>query len=155
MLGDNEVAEDYLNKYISFYPNRTIARNIMADIQISLKKYDVALSLVNRDANPFWDLYVKCKAVYAKGDQKEADMLFNEFITEWGDEAWPNVAEVYAFRGEKDEAFKWLDLALENKDITLLEILNFPSMQNLWGDPRWNEFINKLDLPDDHGFHLD
>lgn len=155
LFGDYEEAEDYLNKYISFFPNRTIAKIIMADIQMSMGNYDVALALLNNDAHPFWNLYGKCKAVYAQEDRKEADRLLNQFLTEWSGEAWPNVAEVYAFRGEKNQAFKWLDLALENKDITLLEILNFPSMQNLWGDPRWNAFINKLGLPDDHGFHLD
>jgi hypothetical protein len=59
------------------------------------------------------------------------------------------------FTGSKDEAFKWLDLAYEQKDGSTLEILNYPETENLWGDPRWNAFLDKLGLPEDHGFHRD
>jgi hypothetical protein len=68
---------------------------------------------------------------------------------------WPNIASVYAFRGERDKAFEWLDLAYDNRDGSTLEILNYPEMEHLWGDPRWNAYIDKLGLPEDHGFHKD
>lgn len=128
---------------------------MMGNVQLSLGHPQKALDYIEKDSGPFWNLYRKSMAVYAMGNIPEADMLLKQLITNWGDKTWPNIADVYAYRGEKDNAFKWLELALENKDSSLLEILNYPAMQNLWGDPRWNEFINKLPLPDDHGFHLD
>ena len=56
---------------------------------------------------------------------------------------------------DKDNAFKWMEVALANRDAVLFEMVNYPEMQNLWGDPRGNAFIDKLGLPKDHGFHRD
>src|SRR5690606_7535814 len=126
------------------YPNDNAVSFIVAHIKLSLGDSKTALSYFEKYTDPFWNLYGKCIATYAMGDMQKADKLLEQLIAEWGDSAWPNIAEVYAFRGENDEAFKWLELAFQNKDSSLLEILNSPSMKNLWGDPRWNLFINKL-----------
>ena len=40
-----------------------------------------------------------------------------------------NMADVYAFRGEIDTAFKWLDKAVEIKDPVLLDAMNYPSFK--------------------------
>lgn len=148
-------AEAALNHYLLLNPNSEIANNMMAQIQLSLNNPIKALEFVEKDTDPFWKLYRKSMVVYAMNNKPEADRLLNQLIAEWGNDSWPNIAHVYAFRGNKDEAFKWLNLALENKDVSLLEILNYPEIKILWGDPRWNKFINKLGLPEDHGFHRD
>ena len=127
----------------------------MCEIQIGLGNPDKGLVYLEKDTDPFWHLYRKCVAVYAQGNTIEADKLLDELVEKWGHDSWPNIADVYAFRNEIDEAFKWLDLAFDNKDASILELLSYPSFKNLWGDPRWNAFINKLGLPDDHSFHLD
>ena len=110
---------------------------------------------MDKEPGQFWKLYGQCLLVYATGDKTEADALLKKLIKDWGNLAWPNIALVYAFRGERDEAFEWLDRAYENRDSSILEILNYPEMENLWGDPRWNAFLDKLNLPKDHGFHRD
>ena len=127
----------------------------MAQILLGKGEYDKALIELEKDDNPFWNLYRKSLLVYAQGKLNEANDLLKKIIDEHGNSSWPNIAHIFAFRGEKDLAFKWLDLAYENKDASTLEILNYPEMENLWGDPRWNAFINKLGLPKDHGFHMD
>ncbi len=136
-------------------PSSGAGNGLMAHIQINLGNPEKALLYNEKETDPFWNPYRKCMALYALGKTKEANELLTQFVAEYGEIAWPNIAHVYAFRGEKDEAFKWLDLALENKDSSLLDILNFPEMKNLWGDPRWNKLIDKLGLPEDHGFHRD
>jgi tetratricopeptide (TPR) repeat protein len=116
---------------------------------------DRALQEIEKEPDTFWRLYGKCMVMYAMSNRKEADTLLKQLLKDWGDVAWPNIASVYAFRGEKDEAYKWLDLAYKNKDGSILEILNYPEMEHLWGDPRWNAFLDKLGLPKDNGFHRD
>ena len=148
-------AEESFNKFLFLRPNYSHGNVLMGDIQLSLGHPEKALVYIEKQNEPFWTLYGKNLAVYAMGKTQEANDLLEQLITDWGDMAWPNIAYVHAFRSEKDEAFKWLELALKNKDASLFEVLNYPQMRNLWGDPRWNNFINKLDLPEDHGFHLD
>jgi hypothetical protein len=141
--------------YLLLNPNSGFAHNFMAHILLGQGKNELALLEVEKDTDPMWSLYEKSMVVYALNNKKEANTLLEELISTYGNELWPNIAHVYAFRGEKDNAFKWLELAYENKDVSLLEILNYPEFESLWGDPRWNAFIDKLGLPDDHGFHLD
>lgn len=91
---------------------------------------------------------------FAKGDTKRADELLEEFIMKNSDDDPANLADLYAFRGNKEASFKWLNKALEVKDPVLLEVLAYPSFKTMYSDPRWRLFINKLNLPKDHGYAL-
>lgn len=148
-------AEESLNQYLIYHPNSGWGNGMMGTVQLSLGNPEMSMEYIKKDSHPFWHLYKKCPTVFALGDSKEANRLLEQFVAEWGDLERPYVADVYAYRGNKNEAFKWLELAFDNKDSSLLKVLNFPSMQNLWGDPRWNKFIQKLKLPKDHEYHLD
>jgi tetratricopeptide (TPR) repeat protein len=153
--GQNDEAEASINKYMLMYPNAGFSHNSKASILLANGKYEQALVEAEKHYDPFWGLYRKSMVVYALGREEEANKLLKQLVDEYSNKSWPNIAHVYAHRGEKDEAFKWLELALENKDGSLLEILNYPEFKSLYGDPRWNTFINKLGLPKDHGFHMD
>jgi len=155
MLKDYNNAEKSLQAYLLHYPNAAGVHSVMALVYLGLGKKDEALQEIEKEPDPFWKLYRKCMVVYAMGNTTETDVLLKQLVEDWGHDSWPNIASVYAFRGERDEAFKWLDKAYENRDGSVLEILNYPEMENLWGDPRWNAFLDKLRLPKDHGFHRD
>jgi tetratricopeptide (TPR) repeat protein len=58
------------------------------------------------------------------------------------------IAQVYAFRGESDEAFKWLDRAFAQKDASLEYIKGNPLLKNLDGDPRYKAILKKMNLPE-------
>jgi len=148
-------AESNMLKYLLVYPNSGAAHSFMGEILLGKGDYDQALVEAEKDTDPFWGLYRKSMIVYALGRVDEANKLLQQLVDEFGHDSWPNIAHVYAYRGETDAAFKWLELAFDNKDYSLLEILNYPEFKSLYGDPRWNAFINKLGLPKDHGFHMD
>jgi len=57
------------------------------------------------------------------------------------------VAEVYAFRGESDEAFKWLDRAYEQKD-SLVHGVKYSQLKKFESDARYKEFLKKMNLPE-------
>ncbi len=59
-----------------------------------------------------------------------------------------NLAQVYAFRGESDQAFKWLDRAYAEKDAGLPFIKGEPLLKNVEGDPRYKAFLKKMNLPE-------
>jgi len=155
MLKDYGNSEKSFQTFLLHYPNSESAHSFMAMLYLRNGNKDEALKEIEKEPSSFWKLYRKCLVLYATGNKAESDALLDQLVADWGDLAWPNIASAYAFRGEKDEAFKWLDKAYENRDGSTLEILNYPEMQNLWDDPRWNAFINKLGLPKDHGFHRD
>ena len=57
------------------------------------------------------------------------------------------IAEVYAWRGETDKAFEWLQISYDNHDTGLLSLLIDPLMRGSRSDPRYKIMVEKLDLP--------
>ena len=57
------------------------------------------------------------------------------------------VAEVYAWRGEADSAFAWLERAYLSRDAGLSELKGDPFMRKIESDPRYLPFMKKMKLP--------
>ena len=57
------------------------------------------------------------------------------------------IAQVYAWRGEKDQAFEWLDQAYAIHDAGLVRLPYDPAMAPLRNDPRFAALVRKLGFP--------
>jgi len=57
-----------------------------------------------------------------------------------------NIAQTYAWHGDADKAFEWLDIAFKQKDgqMTLLHTTQW--MAPLHDDPRWEKILDKMGL---------
>jgi tetratricopeptide (TPR) repeat protein len=85
---------------------------------------------------------------FATGRKAESDAQLAAAIHQNGD-SWPSeIARVYAFRGEKDRSFEWLDRAYEARDEDLYFARSDPLLKNLESDPRYKAFFRKMNLPD-------
>jgi adenylate cyclase len=58
------------------------------------------------------------------------------------------VAMVYAWRGEKDQAFKWLERARQQHDGGVAEVKCDPFLESLRSDARYKAFLRTMNLPD-------
>ena len=154
-LGEIEKAEEAFNSFLIYYPNSEIIHYMMAQVRIAQGRYDDALTEIEQETHEFFSLYGLNFVHHALGNKKRSDELFEEFKNKYSKSDPANLADLYAFRGNKEESFKWLNRALEINDPVLLEALAYPSFKIMYDDPRWREFINKLNLPDDHGYHLE
>jgi hypothetical protein len=54
-------------------------------------------------------------------------------------------AGIYAALGIKDEAFKWLAYEPHHSTVAWAAIID--DFEPLHGDPRWNEFLKRVNLP--------
>jgi hypothetical protein len=79
----------------------------------------------------------------------ESDAALNELIKNEAETAAFQVAEAYAYRGDKDKAFEWLERARRQRDPGLGNLLKDPLLENLRNDPRWNAFLHKMGLAND------
>ncbi len=87
-------------------------------------------------------------ALFASAHKTESDVQLTRAIHQNG-ESWPSeIARVYAFRGEKDKAFEWLDRAFNYRDEDLFLIKDDPLFWNLEADPRYKPFLRKMNLPE-------
>jgi adenylate cyclase len=58
-----------------------------------------------------------------------------------------SIAEVYAFRGQIDEAFEWLERAIAQKEITTAYIKGNALLRPLVADPRYARCLHAMNLP--------
>ncbi|HWY41939.1 MAG TPA: tetratricopeptide repeat protein, partial [Candidatus Sulfotelmatobacter sp.] len=83
----------------------------------------------------------------ALGRQKQSDAALKELIAKYSSRAASDVAWVYAFRNQRDEAFKWLDRAYAQREGNVAATNLEPLLKNLRSDPRYAALLKKLNLP--------
>jgi hypothetical protein len=91
-----------------------------------------------------WRLTGLALAYHALGQVSASDAALTELIKKH-EKSWSStIARVYAFRGEADRAFEWLNKAVAYHDTGVANFPNEPLLSNLHDDPRWLPFLRKL-----------
>jgi TolB-like protein/Tfp pilus assembly protein PilF len=85
---------------------------------------------------------------YASGHEKESQQALQELIAKNSADLAYQIGDVYAFRGETEKAFEWLDRAYQQHDSGLTGIAYDPLLQSLKPDPRFGALLKKLQLSD-------
>ena len=91
------------------------------------------------------DFYL-AQTLYAVGRQREADLAAAEYVRRNPERRF-FVARLHAFRGEDDEAFRWLDKAFDHRDPQLRWAKARPEFRILHDDPRWVHLMVRMNLP--------
>lgn len=86
---------------------------------------------------------------FAQGRQAEADEFLEALKIEGDKHSQYQLAQVYAYRGELDLAFEWLEHSYQKRDTGTSLVKSDPMMQNLRADPRYTAFLSKMGLADD------
>jgi hypothetical protein len=87
-------------------------------------------------------------AAYSLGHADESNHALNELIEKFGSKTPARVGAVYAWRGDNDRAFEWLERGLAVRDQDLETIQYYPLVQRLKGDPRYTALLRKMNLPE-------
>ncbi len=107
----------------------------------------MALKEMQQESMEVFKTFGLALAYHALGRRKEADEMLKEFTDKYQNEWTYLMAELHAYRGEKDKAFVWLENAYSKKDSWLAFLKADPLLENLWSDPRYNALLKKMNLP--------
>jgi len=129
---------------LALSPQYNGAHNIISASLIAKGDAAGALTDAQAESSETWRIISLAAAYYALGRKAEADAALSDVITKLGTEASYNIAYTYAFRGEADKAFEWLDKADQYNDGGLSEIVYEPFFDNVRSDPRWLPFLRKV-----------
>ncbi len=77
----------------------------------------------------------------------ESQVALETLRAHHGDIAAYQIAQVYAWRGQPDEAFQWLDRAVVQRDGGLPDVKYDPAFRNLRTDERFGALLDTLALP--------
>lgn len=113
-----------------------------------LFKGDAAQALVEIEKNPV-NVYRDLGLVLAYttlGREAEAQAVLQRLVNQEGEQNPVWIAEAYAWRGERDPAFEWLEKGFVQKDVGLAYLLGNTVFRGLRDDPRWVALLQKLNL---------
>jgi TolB-like protein/DNA-binding winged helix-turn-helix (wHTH) protein/Flp pilus assembly protein TadD len=85
-------------------------------------------------------------AYYAVGRRQDSDAALRKLIAAHHDDGAYQIAEVYAYRGETEKAFEWLDRAYRQHDPGTQDLKTGLLMKSLRQDPRYTALLNKIRL---------
>ncbi len=108
------------------------------------REVQAALDAFAREQDDEYQVKGAALALHALGRQAEYQAKLAELIERWGSD-WPSeVAQVYAYVGDAEAAFLWLDKAIEQNEDGLSEQFLLPFYQTIHADPRWAAFLQRM-----------
>jgi serine/threonine protein kinase/Tfp pilus assembly protein PilF len=139
-------AEDALARALELSPSRTVTAAMMALAVLDQGSAARALEITELEPDNFWKLWAQSMIRFAAGQGGPADDALVVLIGEYSAGDAYQIAEVFAFRGEPDNAFDWLERSLAERDPGITHALSSPRLRNLHEDKRWPLFLKKIGL---------
>jgi TolB-like protein len=147
-LGRFAEAERAMRRVLDISPTYGSAHHDLAVILLMEGRPQDALSEIQKET-PVGGRAAGLVLVYqALHRNKEADAELTQLEGEHAADMAMWIAEAHAFRGQKDQAFTWLERAYAQKDIWLWTIKGDPLLKNLQAEPRYKALLRKMNLPE-------
>ena len=105
-----------------------------------------ALTEIEQETGDWDKLSGEALAYAALGNRRKSDEALKKLIATHQDDAAYQIAEAYAFRGETEKAFQWMDRAIQQRDPGAPELQINPLMSSLRQDPRYPQLLKQMHL---------
>jgi TolB-like protein/Flp pilus assembly protein TadD len=154
MFGRHPDAIAALRKSLELEPDAVFTHEVLGEALMFSGDLDAALAEMQREPHDTMRRLGLAFVYAALGRREEAQRLLEEVGREHPDFSSP-VAAGYARLGMADEAFAWLDRALQERDGGVLEVRTGPLLQPLRKDPRYVPLLRRIGLSDEQVAALD
>jgi TolB-like protein/Tfp pilus assembly protein PilF len=141
-------ARPLYEKALAIAPNSAHAHYNEGLLYLLENQPEQALSAFRQTGIEVYSLNGQAKAQYSLRHVEASHRALETLIAKHGKTSPWMIAEVYAWRGEKDRALDWAERAYEQRDdgITWLKInTDFRSMRD---EPRYKALLKKMNLPE-------
>jgi TolB-like protein/Tfp pilus assembly protein PilF len=145
--GNLDEAEGDFKKALELNPDVVAAHAALCRIRVLQGQPQDALPEIERVRYDVVRAHLYPILYFALGRQKESDAALSKLITKYHAGSAYQIAEVYAFRNQPNEAFEWLDRAYAQRDGGLIGTKVDPLLKSLRNDPRFAALLEKLQLP--------
>jgi tetratricopeptide (TPR) repeat protein len=147
VAGRYNEAQAALQKTLDLNPQATYFHLTRGKILIAEGKPQQALAEIEKEPSDVNKFTGQALAYYALGREQDSNAALAALIANYDTLAANQIAQVYAYRGEADRSFEWLERAYEQRDPGLPEIKSNPLFKNLHHDPRYIALLKKMHLP--------
>jgi len=141
-------AEQAARKALALSPGMSHAQGNLALAQLLQERPADALASAQADDNDAARLFVLALAHYAAGDWQTADQALTDLKQQHAENAAFFIGTVHAWRGDIEDAFAWLNRAID-EDQSTYGLRTEPFLRVLHDDPRWLKILHKAGLAPD------
>jgi TolB-like protein/Tfp pilus assembly protein PilF len=145
--GNYPAAVDALQRSLEINPQQSNTAGLLAYAFILAGEPARALSISQRATAEVFRQQGAALAEHDLGHAQEAQRQLSELISKGSVTAAYQIAEVYAWWGDKDQAFRWLDSAYAQHDAGFTFVKGDPLLRGLRSDPRYKALLRKMNLP--------
>jgi TolB-like protein/Tfp pilus assembly protein PilF len=147
--GHQEEARAEYAREIELNPSAPNSYAGMGTTYLLQGKFEEAATVAQRDIADWGRLLIVSCARWGQKRIPESDAALAELIAKFSETGAYQIAEVYGYRNDKDQAFEWLERARRQRDAGLPGLRADTLLPNLHDDPRWDAFLRKMGLADD------
>ena len=156
-LGDYESAAARLGDMLALFPHHIWGKVQRGWVHLFAGEPEEALEIFSKVRSESGELYPgHLEALHDLGRYEEFEALLPEYVAFHEGPGLPLiVAQMYAWIGDKDEAFRWLDKHNREETFAIRLHLTRPWYRKLHDDPRWQALLEQYEMTDEHFARLD
>ncbi len=139
---------DALNRSLEIEPKQSYAPYLLGISFLLDQKPAMAQAAFLRSTGESYHLAGAAMAQHDLGHPGESQRALDKLIASFGHRNAYEIGQVYAWRGDKDHSFEWLQRAVaQHEEIQQLKV--DPLLRHLRGDQRYTALLKQLNLPVD------
>jgi serine/threonine-protein kinase len=132
---------------LSISPTTVKAHLMIGLTELDAGHLDAARAQMEQENGEYYRLEGLSMVAFAQKRKEESDAALAKLISSYQDNAGVQIAQVYAYRAERDKAFEWLERSIAQKDPGMVNLKTDPLLANLRSDPRFKALLRKMNLP--------
>ncbi len=144
--GDRAEAKQALARALQINPQQNWANFLLGNMLLKDGNTDAAISYYRRAPEQFRTTGM-AMAEFTRGNEAASRALLAKMEKDFAIGFAYQIAQIYAWRGEKDQAFAWLDRCFPLHDAGLVRMPFDPVLDPLRKDPRFDSLVAKMGFP--------
>jgi TolB-like protein len=135
-----------LERALQINPEQNWANFLLGNLLLSEGKVDEAITHYRRAPEQF-ETTGMAMVEFTRGNEPASKALLAKLEKDFAIGFAYQIAQVYAWRGEKDQAFAWLERCFPIHDAGLVRLRFDPAMDPLRSDPRFAALVDRMGFP--------
>jgi len=145
-LGQPKEEERIYRHILELYPETSGIKLYLAAALAAQGRPGEGLQYLDLDSEDRWQKSMSAIVLHSLGRHEEERQMQQYMIDEGSDRWASTIAMTFAWHGDRDTAFAWLDIAYDQRDSNLSNLIFNPWMANLHDDPRWEILLDRIGL---------
>jgi TolB-like protein len=148
LMGQHRDAEarEALQRALVLNPQQNWANFMMGNLLLAQRQPEQAMSYYERAPDQFRTTGT-AMAEFSRGNEAASKAALAKLETQYVIGFAFQIAQVHAWRGEKDAAFEWLERCYDLHDAGMARLRYDPAMDPLRSDPRFAALVAKMGFP--------